>query len=119
VAALLFAVSGYTLWLSAAGRFRARVLGLAILLTLVQFLLNVIGQLVAGFAFLRPLTVFYYYQPHHLILHDHAWVDLGEVWLLLAPSWHVNVLAVLFGVGGCGYALALWTFCRRDLPAPL
>jgi hypothetical protein len=31
----------------------------------------------------------------------------------------VNVLAVLFTVGSVGYAMALWTFCRRDLPAPL
>ena len=28
-------------------------------------------------------------------------------------------LAVLFGVGAVGYALALWAFTRRDLPAPL
>ena len=26
---------------------------------------------------------------------------------------------VLFGIGLLGYALALWTFRRRDLPAPL
>jgi ABC-2 type transport system permease protein len=119
VAGLLFAVSGYTLWLSAAGRFRSRVLGLAILITLVQFLVNVIAQLVDGFAFVRPLTVFYYYQPHFLILHNHWSVDLGRVWILVSPSFPVNVLAVLFGVGACGYGLALLTFCRRDLPAPL
>jgi ABC-2 type transport system permease protein len=119
VAGLLFAVSGYTLWLSAAGRFRSRVLGLAILVTLMQFLVNVICQLIDGFGLLRPLTVFYYFQPQHLILHNRWSVDLGQVWLLLAPHWQVNVLAVLFGVGACGYGLALWTFCRRDLPAPL
>src|SRR5205814_1434679 len=37
VAALLFAVSGYTMWISSAGRFRTRVLGGAVLLTLLQF----------------------------------------------------------------------------------
>ena len=26
---------------------------------------------------------------------------------------------VLYGVGLFGYGMALWTFCRRDLPAPL
>jgi hypothetical protein len=31
----------------------------------------------------------------------------------------VPVLVVLFGVGAVGYGMALWTFCRRDLPAPL
>jgi ABC-2 type transport system permease protein len=119
VAGLLFAVSGYTLWLSAAGRFRSRVLGLAILLTLVQFLVNVIAQLADQFGWLRPFTVFYYFQPHLVNLHNRWSVDLGQVWLLVAPHFRVNVLAVLFGVGGAGYALALWTFCRRDLPAPL
>ena len=29
------------------------------------------------------------------------------------------LLVVLLTVGGLGYALALWKFCRRDLPAPL
>ena len=56
---------------------------------------------------LRPLTVFYYYQPQLLILGG-AWD--GQVWLNFA---------VLFGVGALGYALALWIFRRRDLPAPL
>jgi hypothetical protein len=27
--------------------------------------------------------------------------------------------AVLALVGTCGYLAAFWTFCRRDLPAPL
>src|SRR5262249_31286578 len=45
VGALMFAVSGYTMWLSAAGRFRWRVLGIAVFLTLVMFLVNVIGQM--------------------------------------------------------------------------
>jgi len=34
VGGLIFAVSGYTMWLSAAGRFRWRVLGIAVLVTL-------------------------------------------------------------------------------------
>jgi ABC-2 type transport system permease protein len=106
VAALLCAVSGYTLWLSAAGRFRGRVLGVAVLLTLLQFLVNVIGQLWSVVEPLRPLTVFYYYQPQALIL--------GGDWLLVWLR-----LGVLFGVGAVGYLMALRVFCRRDLPAPL
>ncbi len=58
VAVLLFAISGYTMWLSACGRFRGRVLGLAVLVTLVQFLINVVGQLLDFFEPLRPFTVF-------------------------------------------------------------
>ena len=29
------------------------------------------------------------------------------------------LVAVLAAVGCVGYLLTLWTFCRRDLPAPL
>jgi ABC-2 type transport system permease protein len=107
VAALLFAVSGYTMWLSALGRFRGRVLGLAVLATLVQFLVNTVGQLWDTIGFLRPWTVFYYYQPQRAILQRGSGTDdLASVGVLLA-------------VGAVGYVLALWTFCRRDLPAPL
>jgi ABC-2 type transport system permease protein len=107
VAALLFAVSGYTMWLSAAGRFRGQVLGIAVLATLLQFLINAVGQLWDAIAFLRPYTVFYYYQPQRAILgHGSLEEDLLGV-------------GVLAAVGVVGYALALWTFCRRDLPAPL
>ncbi len=109
VAALVFAVSGYTIWLSAAGRFRGRVLGLAVLLTLVQFLINLIGQLWDVAAPLRPYTVFYYYQPQQIILRA-DWAGDWEVW---------KRLAILATVGLAGYLGALWTFTRRDLPAPL
>jgi hypothetical protein len=38
------------------------------------------------------------------------WYQHGEIWLRLG---------VLAAVGVTGYVLALVTFCRRDLPAPL
>ena len=114
--ALLFAVSGLTLWLSAAGRFRWRVLGVAVFVGLVQFLINLVGQMWDVLQPLRPFTLFYYYQPQPILL-QHRWtVDLAAVW---GSGPTVNVLAVLFGAGVAGYAMALWTFCRRDLPAPL
>jgi ABC-2 type transport system permease protein len=109
VAVLLFAVSGYTIWVSAAGRFRGRVLGLAVLVTLLQFLVNVIGQLWDVMEPLRPFTVFYYYQPQQIILKP-DWPSNPEVWLRFG---------VLAAVGAAGYLGALWTFVRRDLPAPL
>jgi ABC-2 type transport system permease protein len=118
VAALVFAVTGYTMWLSAAGRFRSRVLGTAVLITLVQFLINLVGQLWEALAFLRPLTVFYYYQPQQVILSGSWTVDFS-VWHGGQPLWHVPGAAVLFAVGLAGYLLALWVFTRRDLPAPL
>jgi ABC-2 type transport system permease protein len=119
VAALVFAVSGYTLWLSAAGRFRWKVMGTAVFFTLLQFLINVVGQLWDTIGMLRPFTVFFYYQPQQIML-GHRWsVDLGAVWNQGHPLCSLNVLAVLGSVGLFGYAMALWTFTRRDLPAPL
>jgi ABC-2 type transport system permease protein len=106
VGGLLFAMSGYTMWLSSLGRFRWRVLGLAVLVTLVQFLVNLVGQLWEPLERFRPCTIFYYYQPQDLIL--------GRPWTTTLPP-----LLVLYGVGLVGYLLALWTFRCRDLPAPL
>jgi ABC-2 type transport system permease protein len=117
VAALLFAVSGYTMWLSARGRFRGPVLGAAVLITLLQFLVNLIGQLWDDVAWLRPFTVFYYYQPQSTILKQRWTIDLSGVWWSGCPA--VPGVAVLAAVGLVGYALALNAFCRRDLPAPL
>lgn len=118
VAALLFAISGYTLWLSSAGRSRNRVMGLAILITLVQYMVNMLGQLWDGMAFLRPFTVFYYYQPQAAVL-EHQWtVDPGMLWGG-KPLVKLNVLLVLGLVGVLGYVMALIRFCRRDIPAPL
>jgi ABC-2 type transport system permease protein len=119
VAGLVFAISGYTIWLSALGRFRGRVLGIAILVTLLQYLINVIGQLWDVLAPLRPLTVFYYYQPQQIILRHNWQAVLYPFWNGSEPQVTVHVLVVLFGVGIVGYLLALWTFTHRDLPAPL
>jgi beta-exotoxin I transport system permease protein len=116
VAALLFAITGYTMWLSSRGRFRGRVMGQAVLVTLVMFLINVVGQLWDVVEPFRPLTVFYYYQPQQIILNHRWWVDVGPTH---APWFAVHGTLVLLGVGTAGYLLALWEFCRRDLPAPL
>jgi ABC-2 type transport system permease protein len=106
VGGLLFAISGYTMALSACGRYRWRVLGVAVFVTLVQFLANVVGQMWDVLEGLRPWTIFYYYRPQEIIL--------GKPWPEVLPA-----LAVLYGVGAAGYAVALWVFTRRDLPAPL
>ncbi|HYV35489.1 MAG TPA: ABC transporter permease subunit [Gemmataceae bacterium] len=108
IAAFLFAISGYTMTLSAAGRFRPRVLGIAVVLTLVQFFVNLLGQTWSAIESLRPWTVFYYYQPQGLILEIAGASD--ENW--------TNVLTLL-AVGTIGYVAALVIFIRRDLPAPL
>ncbi len=109
VAALLFAVSGYTTWLSAAGRMRNRVMGISVVVTLLQFLVDVIGQIWADVNMFRPFTVFYYYNPQAIIT---------------SPEWYANWtvwsnLSILLSVGLVGYGLALWKFETRDIPAPL
>jgi ABC-2 type transport system permease protein len=119
VAALVFALSGFTMWLSARGRFRGRVLGVAVFVTLLQFLVNVVGQFWEDVAPLRPLTIFYYYQPQQIILNQRWTVDVGAGFNFGQPLFTLNVIAVLSTVGVIGYALAFWKFCRRDLPAPL
>lgn len=108
-ALLVFAVGGYTMLISSLGRSRLRVLGLAILITLLQFLVNLFAQIWEPIEFLRPWMVFYYYQPQQIILDPH-WMSDGLVW------WR---FLVLFCVGVVGYAGALVVFSRRDLPAPL
>jgi ABC-2 type transport system permease protein len=118
VGGLVFAVSGATMWLSSAGRFRWRVLGIAVFVALVQFLVNVLGQMWDQAAWLRPLTVFYYYQPQQVILSGDWCVNFSE-WNGGAALLRVPMPLVLYGVGVVGYLMALLTFTRRDLPAPL
>ncbi len=116
VAALIFAVSGYTLAISSLNRFRWRAMSWALGITLVMFLVNVLGQLWDVLAPWRPLTAFYYYQPQQIILKDQWLVPVGPV----GDYWfQVNGSLVLLGVGLIGYAAALAVFTRRDLPAPL
>lgn len=111
IMALMFAVSGITMAMSAAGRFRGKVLGLSVVTFLVMFLLNVIAQLWDTISVLRPFGVFYYFQPQRIILH-------GK-WDVTLPFGAVNGTLALVVVGIVGYILAWLTFRRRDLPAPL
>src|SRR5581483_9455235 len=117
LAALMFALSGLTLALSACGRSRWKVVGLGVLLAVVMFVANVLGQLWDSAGFVRPLTVFYYYQPQKIALRGEWVADLGAVWG--GTRLAVPVVGVLLAVGAAGYLVALRVFTRRDLPAPL
>ncbi|MFO0851062.1 MAG: ABC transporter permease subunit [Gemmataceae bacterium] len=117
LAALMFALSGLTMLVSALGRNRWRTLGLAAFLAVGMFVANVVGQLWDGAAWVRPWTLFFYYQPQRVWLHGDWLADLTDPW---GPGWGaVPAVPVLAGVGAAGYLLALRVFTRRDLPAPL
>lgn len=116
--ALMFAISGTTLALSAFGRSRWKVVGYAVLVLIAMFVANTIGQLWEPVGWVRPFTFFYYYQPQRMMI-DGTWaVDVGKTWNL-GRAVPVPAVGVLFAVGAAGYALALRVFTRRDLPAPL
>ncbi len=114
--ALLFAISGITIALSAFGRSRWKVTGYAVLIVVVMFVVNTIGQLWGPAEFLRPLTLFFYYQPQKIMLSNNWLVDLANAWPG-GPA--LSGVGVLLVVGVLGYLGALVTFTRRDLPAPL
>jgi ABC-2 type transport system permease protein len=111
--ALIFAVSGSTMAVSAMGQSRWRVLSVALGFVLVQFIFNVLAQLWKLLTPYRPLNLFYYYQPQPIILQNKWTVSI-------IPGWpEVSVVAVLIGVGLVGYLIAWRIFARRDIPAPL
>src|SRR5262245_59216824 len=116
--ALMFAISGMTLAISAAGRSRWKVIGYAVLVVVIMFVANTVGQLWEPAGFLRPFTFFHYYQPQRIMLDGDWMVDLSKPWKLGRPV-SVPAVGVLLTVGAIGYLLALRIFTRRDLPAPL
>jgi ABC-2 type transport system permease protein len=115
-AAFMFAVGGMTIALSSYGRSRWKVIGYAIVIVVVMFVVNTVGQLWPPARFARPLTFFFYYQPQKVMLDRNWLVDLGTSW---PGGPKIFALAVLVGVGLAGYLIALRIFTRRDLPAPL
>lgn len=117
--ALMFALSGLTMLVSAMGRSRWRAIGLATLAGLLMFVVNVVGQLWDQAAFLRPFSVYFYYQPQKIWLKQLWIVDLGDAWNAGQPLMSLPVLAVLGLIGLVGYLIALRIFTQRDLPAPL
>ncbi len=114
--ALMFAISGMTIALSAVGRSRWKVTGYAVLLVVVMFVANTIGQLWEPAGMVRPFTLFFYYQPQKVMLAGNWMVDMDAAWpgAPLIPG-----IGVLLIVGTAGYLFTLRAFTRRDLPAPL
>jgi ABC-2 type transport system permease protein len=114
--ALMFAISGITMALSAFGRSRWKVIGFTLLIVVVMFVANTVGQLWQPARFTRPFTFFFYYQPQQVMLEGDWLVDLGKAWPG-APK--VAGVGMLIGFGLVCYLVALRAFTRRDIPAPL
>jgi ABC-2 type transport system permease protein len=114
--ALMFAISGVTIAISSAGRSRWRSVGFAVLVVIIMFVANTIGQLWEPAGWVRPLTLFFYYQPQKVMLDGNWMVHMSSAW---AGAPRVPGIGVLLGVGAIGYLVALRIFTRRDLPAPL
>jgi ABC-2 type transport system permease protein len=119
LAALVFAMSGLGMLLSACGRNRWRTTGWAVLLVLGMFVLNVIAQLWDPLGPVRPFTLFFYYQPHKHWLNNEWTADVGACWGLGEGVFTVPAVPLLLHVGVIGYAVGWWVFRKRDLPAPL
>lgn len=119
LATLIFAMSGVGLLISAGGRNRWRTTGWAVLLVLGMFVLNVIAQLWEPLAFARPITLFFYYQPHKHWLNDDWTADLGACWGMGEGQLMAPAVPLLLVIGAVGYVVGWWVFRKRDLPAPL
>jgi ABC-2 type transport system permease protein len=114
--AFMFAVGGMTIALSSFGRSRWKAIGYAILIVVVMFVANTVGQLWEPARFIRPMTFFFYYQPQKIMLYQNWLADIGSAW---PGGPNVSTIGVLVGAGVTGYLIALRVFTRRDLPAPL
>ena len=117
VAALGWSISGLSFAASAWGRSRMPVLGGMGLVVATMFLVNLLGQLWEPLLVLRPLTVFYYYQPQEPMLGIPALVDWSEWFGPGRVSF--SGLWILVITGALGYVAGTWRFATRDLPAPL
>ncbi|MDA8192779.1 MAG: hypothetical protein M0Z53_02100 [Thermaerobacter sp.] len=77
-----------------------RALAVAALFTMIQYVLSVVGGLTAGLAWMRRLSLFYWYRPAAIVLGAQ---QLGF------PSLVLLVMAMLL------WGTAAWLFRRRDL----
>jgi len=92
------------------------VTGYAVLVVVLMFVANVLGQLWSAAAFLRPASVFSYYQPQKLWLRRRLRRP-GDAWNASQPLFACRCSPSSSASAG-GYLAALRTLTRRDLPAP-
>jgi ABC-2 type transport system permease protein len=120
--------SGITTLLSAIDRYRWRAIGIGIAFFVVQSIFKVVGISVEGAKSLLYGTLITCYDPERFVAiamnrPNSAWSlqiertsDQSPLYESLGPLGHS---LILLGVGMLTYSMALRTFVRRDLPAPL
>jgi hypothetical protein len=99
---LLSALGGISLAASASFDRLTPAIGIALAVTLVGYVLEILGTLWPDAAFLQPYSPFHYLRPLEI----------------LAGEAQLNDLLVLAGVLVASTAYGLWRFPRRDLAAP-
>lgn len=108
VFALTFCIGGMATLVSACDRYRARAVGIATGIIVVQFVLKMMARMWSSGHFLTYWTIYGAYEPQVMIR------DPGTAWTLAA-----QYAGTLVGLGLVFYTMAAVVFCRRDLPAPL
>lgn len=99
---LLAALGGISLAASASFDRLTPALGIALAVTLLGYVLEILGTLWPDAAFLQPYSLFHYLRPLEILGGKAEWSDL----------------LVLAGVLVASTAYGLWRFPRRDLAAP-
>jgi len=118
VLGLMVSLSGLGIVLSVLFRRRFLALGVGVMIVILMFLINLLGQLWEPLEPLRPLTAFYYYLPQESALGRVPVVDWRE-WLGAPGRASIPTLPIQLAVGLGGWLLAWVLFRKRDIPAPL
>lgn len=120
--------SGITTLLSAIDRYRWRAIGIGIAFFVVQSIFKVVGISVEGAESLLYGTLMTCYDPERFVAvamnkPEQTWAlfldrarEQTPIYEAIGPLGHC---LVLLAVGAAAYFIALRTFVRRDLPAPL
>ncbi len=123
--ALGFFVLALSVLVSSIDQYRWRTIGIVIGIYILQALLFVLGKSTLKTRFLIPFSFLSAYQPDwivhattHLDIEPSAFFIKSNEWLGFIPG-PAGFSAILLTLGLVCYALAIFAFSRRDLPAPV
>ena len=102
-----FFLCGFTTLVGSWQRSRWKTIGIAGAFCLIQLILKVISRLSPDLGWLVYTTYLGAFEPGWFLDEFYGW----------SLAWQYS--GILFGMGAVCYALSIWIFSRRDLPAPL